>query len=234
MRPDFQQLYAELGVGPDCSFDAFRQAYRRLVAEMHPDRPHARSSPSSEDVLLGDLTVLYRKAARFHRRYGRLPGGAAAWSQFAPSPTRKPIHPQTAKAPAAIGEKQPGFHRSLTLAGLIIVLLLIVLLSWDWPSPTPDRSLGSAIPAGTASPPRTTVPAAPASTGRRADRIELGMESAKVLAIQGPPDRIYYDRWDYGPSWIKFHNGKVVDWYSSPLRRLRSDVRTPASPTRLL
>jgi hypothetical protein len=43
--------------------------------------------------------------------------------------------------------------------------------------------------------------------------------------IEGPPDMENADRWEYGPSWVAFQCGKVVDWHSSPLRPLRA--RTP-------
>ena len=38
MEVDFHSLYSELRVQPDCSLDDFKRAYRRRVAELHPDR----------------------------------------------------------------------------------------------------------------------------------------------------------------------------------------------------
>src|SRR3546814_1701390 len=37
-QTEFIVLYRELGVGPDCSVDGLRLAYRRRVADLHPDR----------------------------------------------------------------------------------------------------------------------------------------------------------------------------------------------------
>src|SRR3546814_8512251 len=46
-QTDFIVLYRELGVGPDCSVDGLRLAYRRRVADLHPDR----GGDSDEDEL---------------------------------------------------------------------------------------------------------------------------------------------------------------------------------------
>jgi len=48
----------------------------------------------------------------------------------------------------------------------------------------------------------------------------LGMTTDEVIAIEGEPTRRADDRWEYGPSWVRFEDDQVVDWYSSPLRAL--------------
>lgn len=60
--------------------------------------------------------------------------------------------------------------------------------------------------------------------------LELGMDSGTVRAIQGNPVISGADHWEYGPSWIRFENGKVVDWYSSPLNPLRTATVQPVHP----
>src|SRR3546814_1619149 len=66
-QTDFIVLYRELGVGPDCSVDGLRLAYRRRVADLHPDR----GGDSDEDELKS-LNQRYAAALDFHRHYGRL------------------------------------------------------------------------------------------------------------------------------------------------------------------
>ena len=46
------------------------------------------------------------------------------------------------------------------------------------------------------------------------------MGSQTVLELQGEPHEMQGQRWHYGPSWIEFRCGQVVDWYSSPLAPL--------------
>lgn len=54
-------------------------------------------------------------------------------------------------------------------------------------------------------------------------RVTLGMSAEDVHAVQGEPSTVIGPRWGYGPSWIEFHCGKVVDWYSAPQEPLRVD-----------
>jgi hypothetical protein len=50
--------------------------------------------------------------------------------------------------------------------------------------------------------------------------IRLGDSKKRILDIQGPPLMKTQRRWEYGPSFIEFRNGKVVRWHSSLLRPL--------------
>ena len=50
--------------------------------------------------------------------------------------------------------------------------------------------------------------------------IRLGNTKEDVLKIQGKPLMESDRRWDYGPSFIEFRDGKVVRWHSSVLRPL--------------
>lgn len=72
---DFLVLYEELGLAPGVSdLDALKQAYRRRVAQLHPDRHGADEATGTER--LQRLTRLYGAALAFEQRYGRLPAAA--------------------------------------------------------------------------------------------------------------------------------------------------------------
>ena len=74
---DFLVLYEELGLAPGVSdLDAFKQAYRRRVAQLHPDRQAARDGGDPDR--LQRLNRLYGAAMAFEQRYGRLPAASAA------------------------------------------------------------------------------------------------------------------------------------------------------------
>lgn len=76
--PDFSRLYAQLDLRPDCSLEEFKRAYRKRVAELHPDR-RGNVVPTDDDGQLGlpELTSLYGLAMQFRKQHGRLPGGPA-------------------------------------------------------------------------------------------------------------------------------------------------------------
>lgn len=88
MKPDFSDLYFQLGLRPDCGLEELKRAYHRRVARLHPDRPDAQSTTATE-LPLADLMALYGAATRFHRRYGRLPGAASKPSGARPAATRR-------------------------------------------------------------------------------------------------------------------------------------------------
>lgn len=56
------------------------------------------------------------------------------------------------------------------------------------------------------------------------------MDSGTVRTLEGEPVMISGQRWDYGPSWIRFEDDHVVDWYSSPLHSLKA-ARSPTETT---
>lgn len=206
---DFVALYDELGLDSECNMADFKRAYRRRVAQLHPDHP----DNSSDISRLQRLNRLYAAAIEFQRGHGRLPGAIRATSiepgnaQFTPS-----------DAPP---------HDSLALSGsgshwryvLLIALLGLVLYGLSIQEPAITTSDAEE----------------PADASRRDQQrpaaeklLAIGMDGKQVRRIQGEPFNSHEQRWEYGPSWILFDCGKVVDWYSSPLHPLR--VRS-ASPT---
>ncbi len=198
----FFALYEELGLDIGCSLEDFKHAYRRLASQLHPDRV----GTGSDVQRLQRLNVLYGNALEFHQTHGRLPG-------FRPPP--RPVSPQP---PVIVAQEvmdptpvKPWRGRRWLLAA---ACLLFLLLYW----------LGLGMQEGA---PPTLDPAGP---GDRVDPglfqpqapdLALGMDATLARRVLGHADYEGATRWDYGPSWVEFQCGKVVGWYSSPLRPLR-------------
>lgn len=208
---DFVSFYQQLGLGPDCSLAQLKNAYRRRVAELHPDRNPQRRGDADDAAQLQELTAAYHAALGFERRHGRLPGArppadavAAAWRP------RRPPDPS----------RRTGLRR-IALAALAAGGL--AWLAWS--------EIGGDEPVATQAPMHERFVLPPSVEPSRTppeQRVELGMEAAAVRAIEGKPVMESTQRWDYGPSWIEFEHGRVSDWYSSRLRPLKVAGARPA------
>jgi hypothetical protein len=216
---DFLDLYAKLRLDPGCSLEDFKQAYRRHVSLWHPDRRLGSRADQLAAARLQRLTAQYGAAMEFHRRHGRLPGAprVARVAGTAHAGADTPSPPREATAPAAM---PPRITQRVLATRWWVALALMGMgaVTWSmWPAGEgPDAEAG-----------QEPVAATPAATPAVLSALSLGMMPDEVIGIEGEPTRRAGERWEYGPSWIRFEQGVVVDWYSSPLRRLRTDSPRP-------
>lgn len=209
---DFLDLYRRLKLSPGCDLHEFKQAYRRHVSLLHPDRRGSNYLDARAAELLQRLTAQYRAAMEFHRRHGRLPGAAAA-----PRAAAEFIVPIPRCELAAPGVARRSRMKMLALlvflATAVLSLSLTSLSSPSETDPMPEGANEDVRPSESAAAPTL---------------LSLGMPAETVRAIEGDPDAIHDGRWDYGPSWINFDHGEVVDWHSSPLHSLKvTSIRPP-------
>lgn len=214
---DFLELYRQLRVSPDCSVDEFKRAYRRCVSTLHPDRTlpgHEGYKNSRSGQRLQQLNVQYDAAMEFLRLHGRLPG--APPPAFVASQRVNP--PRPTPAPSF---SPPRTSRRPHMKWLILVALLATgILFWGASAVTPSSDGGNDATSHDSDTAPTDAPAAPMLT--------LGMSPENVRAIEGRPVEIRDDLWEYGPSWVRFDHGSVVDWYSSPLHSLKTAQTRPS------
>jgi hypothetical protein len=210
---DFLDLYKDLGLHPDCGLAEFKQAYRRRVAILHPDRQADNRPDAPAADRLQHLTALYGAAIIFERRHGRLPGAVDV--RLPQAATVRPAAPVTPRAAT-----MPQSRRRMRWP---MVLLAAAAggawLLWDTDPPLPSATPVQLTPAEVSEQHAQTA----------SSMLGLGMDADTVRAIEGEPVMSEGDRWEYGPSWIRFERGKVVDWYSSSLRPLRTTTTHPTS-----
>ena len=243
MTTDFAQLYLQLGIRDDCSLEEFKQACRRRIRQQHPDRLEEHGNWNAAQLPLTELLALYAKALRFHRRHGRLPGAAAtATTLNAGLRPLAPVFPKTYQAKAE--PVQEPKQNSLRIPAIILAATVIgyaVVNLWNENGTTAESSTSSigSNATGTMEPGQTKIvrePAAQEAITAQQDGqpvvapprlIEIGMDAETVRSIQGDPVQWEGSEWIYGPSWIRFERGRVIDWYSSPLRRLKTETSSP-------
>jgi DnaJ-class molecular chaperone with C-terminal Zn finger domain len=216
---DFLDLYRILGLNPGCELAEFKQAYRRRVAVLHPDRRTAEHNDIIAAERLQQLTALYGAAMEFERHHGRLPGAL---------PVRRPQAKAMPPAASRLPVTQPPQRRPRWLLVVPAAIVCIGWLLWDsgWLSrndvPETTTTSSSAASGGGLSGQHEAAPS---------PMLRLGMDTDAVRAIEGDPELFGGDLWEYGSSWIRFTNGKVADWYSSPLHPLKATTTRPM-PTR--
>lgn len=226
MTADFAQLYARLGIAADCSLEEFKRACRRRIRAQHPDLAgNAGAAADADQIPLSEFLPLYAKALRFHRRHGRLPGAAPAASTApAASRERMPMAAMASTAPSAAPQASPGGTPLRSLRAPLLALLAVAIIVAAIGTRSDDDAAGQ--------PPRPARAPSAADGGaddtRAQARLELGMDADTVRSIQGEPVQWNGSEWSYGPSWLRFEDDRLVDWYSSPLHPLRTATASPA------
>jgi len=212
---DFLDLYRILGLTPDCQLTEFKQAYRRRVMVLHPDRRASGETDLIAAERLQQLTVLYNAAMTFQRQHGRLPGAAQARSP-------RPATPSPALPAARPARRGPRWLLVLTGAGVVGTLL------WGMASSRRPADTPAFIPVTASASVTVSVPPVETPRASSLPLIGVGTQAGSVRDLEGEPLIISGNRWEYGPSWVLFEHGRVVDWYSSPLRPLRVFEDPPA------
>jgi hypothetical protein len=207
---DFLSLYQELGVHPDNGLPALRQAYRRRVSQLHPDR---RADAIGTMRNLQRLNTLYSAAVEFEQRHGRLPGSAQT-VPLRPSTPARPILVMPGATHDTVSRRR--WHLRILPIG-IVGLLALLYARFDEPV-APDDPV---VVADHREAMRSPMPPP------RAEMLDLGMEASDVLEIEGEPISRSSSLWEYGPSWIGFECELVSDWYSSPMRPLKVATQRP-------
>lgn len=222
---DYLADYARLGLQPGCSVESLQRAWRLAVRDLHPDRIAAGLDEASRSRRLHELTAAYRRLRSFEREHGRLPGGTLA----EPLPVQgfqDPAAAASAGTGSSAGMSGPSSLRVARGFTFWVVLALGVLLALSGllqSEPSDEAALS-------AEPLKAPIHGAPVEVVAAAAgpglRIRVGSTEAQVERLMGAPMVTQADLWEYGPSHVRFERGRVVGWYSSPLKPLPVEIES--------
>lgn len=193
-----------LRLSAHCSPEELKAAWRRAVSELHPDRPGGDQKQRA--AAMAEVNAAYQRLCEFNARHGRLPGVSELAAQNPP--------------------RQTPYRNNKWRNALLVLTLVAALTLVLWP-------LASREPENTSLPAQANESA---QSGFGADQppepaeqlvdldlprfIEAGVSKDDVLRLAGPPLFQSEAIWEYGPSEVRFEDGLVVRWHSSPLRPL--------------
>jgi hypothetical protein len=215
---DFAADYALLRAPYGCDLAELKRCYRLAVRALHPDRnPDLAADQAAQDALQ-ELTSAYRRLTQHARDFGRLP----AARRPAPQPRAHP-----ASTPAAAPRKRSRSH-----VGWMVAAALVAIAVAAWPDPEalapPELPAVSPVPVAIPGPTASLHPIDPAGSVRAPapsarEAIRIGDSKRTVRALLGAPLMSSATLWEYGPSHVMFEDGRVTDWYNSPLQPIRVD-----------
>jgi hypothetical protein len=220
---DYLADYARLGLQPGCSLETLERTWRLAVRDLHPDRAVEGLDPQARSRRLHEVTAAYRRLRGFEREHGRLPGGMCRTTAAA----EEPHAPQAAKPDEVEGSRPTAVAPTRTPVGLgsLGMIALGGALAWSaWWSQKPSESeLHQVV---STAPAASGLPLSAAAEATLRQRIRIGSTEAQVERLLGQPLVTQPDLWEYGPSHVRFVRGRVVGWYSSPLKPLPVDIES--------
>lgn len=225
----FEDDYVLLGAPSGCEIETLRLHYRRAVREVHPDvNPALADVPEAQDRLRA-LNAAMQRLEEFQREHGRLP------LQPLHAPAEPAFALAGAGAVAAPARRDAG--EGVRVGGLkwLLVSATVAIAIWAL-APEPAKPPPPVAHGPTAAE-REAARVAEDDARRRARYamtfgVRVGDGPERVKAILGAPLLVTGEVWEYGPSHVIFRDGRVVDWYSSPLKPISVDEASRLAPAR--
>lgn len=214
VAPDYLADYRALGCAPGCSAAELERAWRLAMSHGHPDRVQPERRAEAIRQTQG-VNAAYRRLRAFAQQHGRLPGTGVAMTTEAPAmPFWEPGQAESDLPPPR------GRRRALAAAAVLGVLGA----SWLLHAP-PDKEPGRGAR-------RASTTASTAVAVDVAAALALQSPAESLMARVGTPplrrdDGRGGEVWEYGPSSVTLRAGRIVDWYSSPLRPLPFSSERP-------
>jgi hypothetical protein len=196
---DMHRYYEVLGLSPDASIEARRQAYKDLVKVWHPDRfSHDPRLQQKAQEKLQEINEAYEKIKSLKNDHARMTSWGKGYqgSSFETQHTPKPTFSENVRF-----RKKPKWNIFIWIWFFVLLIGFSVVLSRvaNQPehAPSQNREISS-----------ESVPSS--SLGNT--YFTIGSTKSEVQALQGTPSSIIEDTWFYDASQITFANDRVIGY----------------------
>jgi len=205
------RYYEILGISPDASIEARKQAYKDLVKVWHPDRfSHDPRLQQKAQEKLQEINEAYEKIKSLKNNEAQMKSWIKEYgdSSFETQHPHKPFFSEN-----VLYRKKPKRNMLIWIWIFILTIVFSVALSQvsnrlDHVQPQHrDASSSQSSPSSSLIPNRKTY-------------FTIGSMKNEVKEIQGTPSRIIGDTWFYRASQVTFSNDRVVG-YSNNSKNLR-------------
>lgn len=240
-KANFQKCYDSLGTQPGCSWRELRSNYKKLMKKWHPDRfQDSRDKLIKAENRVKDLTSSYRVLSNYYKQFGELPTvhdhtGAVTPPGDDRAPSASASHEtQSQEEPAPFQWNREGevtdnkshkkqfrilrFRYAVVLAGLIAGYYL-----WGSYVQNSENSLQTPQSITAHKPLDLGAPKDVSHPASKNNLIAYGSSMGDVHEIQGNPTKIEGNTWYFDKSYVKFRDGKVIEWSSDVLHPLKTD-----------
>jgi hypothetical protein len=202
-RDDIHRSYKILGLSPDASIEARKQAYKDLVKVWHPDRfSHDPRLQQKAQEKLQEINEAYEKIKSLTNDQSQ----GTSWKKEQHDSSFE--NQQAYKPPFSDNVLFRKRRKRSALVWIVFVVLFIgvsVILSQ-----LGNRTEQIQSEHGDALPSESLPPSSPIPEQRA--YVTIGSTKDEVRALQGNPSRIIGDTWFYDASQVTFSSDKVVGY----------------------
>jgi G3E family GTPase len=192
---DIHKCYEILGLSPDASIEARKQAYKDLVKVWHPDRfSHDPRLQQKAEEKLQEINEAYEKIKSLKPDEVEM----ASWakehqdSSFETHKAHKPSFTEKVHA-----TKKPK-RNSLVWIWIVVFFIVFGVVLFQLDEKTEDTEQYQDAPSSLSQDSKTY--------------FTIGSTKSDVLSLQGAPSRMIGDTWFYDASQVAFSNDRVIGY----------------------
>lgn len=230
MSTNYRCCYETMELQPGATWRDVRRSFKHLVQCWHPDKyeQDAEAKQVAEERLR-EINKAYLAFSEYYSQHGKMPltaGSSTADWQFQKTSGMDFVNTHEVNKQARSRPRNIVGTKWLLVSLIFGILVFGVIWLRQTPGPVMELSKNKENSLIVKKAPRREVKVERGLPRDEKEPIRIGSSAEEVLEIEGEPLMKMERRWDYGPSFIEFRRGKVINWHSSVLRPLNVDEQS--------